>query len=72
TGSQYYYDSDADFLKAFNRIRDQQAFDEFAEKWIFSVKTHEEYLEKLGVRRLEELRASQILGYSARAKRGTR
>lgn len=73
TGSQYYYDTDAKFLKDYNRnVRDQKAFDEFAEKWIFSVNSHEEYLEKLGVRKLEELRASSIMGYSTRAKRGKR
>ncbi|ATW25513.1 CoA transferase subunit A [Candidatus Formimonas warabiya] len=73
TGSQFYYDADAEFLKNYNRtVRDQNAFDAFAEKWIFGVSCHEEYLEKLGTRRLEELRASQILGYSTRVKRGTR
>lgn len=73
TGSQFYYDSDGDFLKNYNRtVRDQKAFDEFAEKWIFSVDSHEEYLEKLGTKRLGELRASPIMGYSTRIKRGTR
>lgn len=73
TGSQFYYDTDAKFLKTFNReVRSQEAFDKFAEEWIFGVSCHEEYLEKLGTKRLEELRASSIMGYSTRAKRGTR
>lgn len=73
TGSQFYYDTDAKFLKDFNRgTRTQEAFDKFAEEWIFGVSCHEEYLEKLGTKRLEELRASSIMGYSTRAKRGKR
>lgn len=73
TGSQFYYDADADFLKKYNRnTRTQEGFDKFAEEWIFGVDSHEEYLEKLGTRRLEEIRASQIMGYSTRIKRGTR
>lgn len=73
TGSQFYYDADAQFLKDYNRkVRSQDAFDKFAEEWIFGVDSHEEYLEKLGVHRLEELRASQVMGYSTRLKRGKR
>lgn len=73
TGSQFYYDTDADFLLKFNKSTKTQAgFDEFAEKYIYGVKDHEEYLEKLGVKRLESLRASQATGYSSRVKRGTR
>lgn len=73
TGSQFYYDADAEFLLNYNRnVRDQEAFDKFAEEWIFSVSCHEEYLEKIGTRRLEALRASHIMGYSTRIKRGAR
>ena len=54
TGSQYYYDTDADFLRNFNATtRTQDGFDKFAEEWIYGVKDHWEYLEKLGVKRLE-------------------
>lgn len=73
TGSQFYYDADAEFLKTYNKtVRSQEAFDKFADEWIFGVSCHEEYLEKLGVSRLEKLRASQVLGYSTRIKRGVR
>ena len=73
TGSQFYYDADAKFLKDYNRnVRSQEAFDKFAEEWIFGVDSHEQYLEKLGVGHLEELRASQVMGYSTRLKRGKR
>jgi len=73
TGSQYYYDTDADFLRGFNAsTKKQDAFDKFAEEYIYGVEDHYEYLDKLGVKRLETLRASQATGYSSRVKRGTR
>lgn len=73
SGSQSYYDTDADFLKEFNaRTRTQEGFDQWAQEWIFGVESQEEYLEKLGVNRLEKLRANRALGYSTRVKRGSR
>ena len=73
TGSHFYYDADADFLKTYNRtVRSQEAFNEFAEKWIFSVKNHEEYLQLLGVSCLENLRASQVMGYANHGQAGGR
>lgn len=73
TGSQYYYDTDADFLRSFNvNTKKQDGFDKFAEEYIFGVEDHFEYLNKLGIKRLETLRASQATGYSSRVKRGTR
>lgn len=73
TGSQSYYDTDADFLREFNvRTRTQEGFEEWAREWIFGVESQEEYLKKLGVTRLEKLRASSALGYSTRVKRGSR
>lgn len=73
TGSQFYYDTDADFLRSFNAsTKKQDGFDKFAAEWIYGVKDHWEYLEKLGVQRLENLRASQATGYSSRVKRGKR
>lgn len=71
TGSQFFYDTDADFLRNFNKVRTQEAFDKWAEEWIFSCDTHMDYLKKLGVERLENLRAG-VLGYSRRVKRGKR
>jgi glutaconate CoA-transferase subunit A len=73
TGSQGYYDCDADFLRSFNALtRTQENFDKWADEWVFGVKTHVEYLEKLGITRLEKLRAGKAMGYSTRVQRGTR
>lgn len=73
TGSQGYYDVDGDFIKTFYQAsKSQTAFDEWADEWIFGLDDHQAYLEKLGITRLEKLRANNGLGYSKRAKRGTR
>jgi glutaconate CoA-transferase subunit A len=73
TGSQNYYDVDADFIRHFYEIsKRQETFDAWAEEWIFGLPTHEDYLEKLGVRHLEKLRANSAIGYSTSIKRGVR
>jgi len=73
TGSQYFYDVDADFIKNFYQVsKKQETYDKWAEEWIYGVSSHEEYLEKLGVNRLQNLRANSVLGYSSTMKRGAR
>jgi glutaconate CoA-transferase subunit A len=73
TGSQFFYDVDADFIKTFYQASKKQAtFDKWAEEWMFGVSSHEEYLEKLGANRLKTLKANSFLGYSTAVKRGTR
>lgn len=73
TGCYGTYEADGDFIKDFyNQTRTQEGFDAWAQEWIFGLKDHEEYLNKLGVSRLEKLRASAALGYSQKVKRGSR
>lgn len=73
TGCFGSYEADGAFIKDFfNQTRKQEGFDAWAKEWIFGVKDHEEYLNKLGVSRLETLRASAALGYSNKVKRGSR
>ncbi|HWQ73837.1 MAG TPA: CoA transferase [Syntrophomonas sp.] len=73
TGCYGCYEADGEFIKDFyNRSRTQEGFDEWAQEWIFGLKDHEAYLNKLGVSRLEILRASTALGYSQKVKRGSR
>ncbi|NLU46465.1 MAG: acyl CoA--acetate/3-ketoacid CoA transferase subunit alpha [Syntrophomonadaceae bacterium] len=73
TGSQGYYDVDADFIRnLYAASKSQDGFNRWAEEWIFGVEGHEEYLEKIGITRLEQLRANRVLGYSTRMKRGSR
>lgn len=73
TGSQFFYDVDADFIRQFyTASKSKEAYDKWAEEWIFGVSSHEEYLEKLGVDRLTKLKANSVVGYSTTVKRGTR
>ena len=73
TGSQGFYDVDADFIRTFYRAsKSQETFDRWADEWIFDIPDHERYLQKLGIGRLENIRANPVLGYSTRQKRGTR
>jgi glutaconate CoA-transferase subunit A len=73
TGCFGSYEADGAFIKDFfNRTRTQEGFDAWADEWILGVKDFEAYLNKLGVSRLETLRASAALGYSTKVKRGAR
>lgn len=73
TGCYGKYEVDGDFIRDFySKTRTQEGFDAWAQEWVFGVKDHYEYLEKLGVRRLENLRANSALNYSSKVKRGAR
>lgn len=71
TGLYGRYETDGPFMSNFFKAtRTQEGFDEWAKEWIFGVKDFNEYLNKLGVNRLEALRANPALGYSSTLKRG--
>ncbi|MCL6447801.1 MAG: acyl CoA--acetate/3-ketoacid CoA transferase subunit alpha [Armatimonadetes bacterium] len=73
TGCQGMYEVDGQFIKNFyEKSKTQEMFDSWAQEWIFGVGDHYGYLEKIGVRQLEDLRANQVLGYSTRMRRGSR
>jgi glutaconate CoA-transferase subunit A len=73
TGSQFFYDVDADFIRSFYAAtKTQDGYNKWADEWIFGVKDYDEYLAKLGITRLDKLRANTMLGYSTRVKRGSR
>jgi len=73
TGSQYFYDVDAEFIRNFYQAsKTTESYEKWADEWIFDVSGHEEYLEKLGINRLQRLRANSVLGYSTSVKRGAR
>jgi len=60
-----YYDYDREFLKMYDKVsRTDESFEEFLQEWVHGVKSHEEYLEKLGVERLSRLRIRKGLGYA--------
>lgn len=71
TGCYGYYEVDGAFIREFyNRTKTQEGFDEWAQEWIFGVKDFNEYLYKLGLSRLDILRANSATKYSTRVKRG--
>ncbi|MTV50744.1 acyl CoA--acetate/3-ketoacid CoA transferase subunit alpha [Heliobacillus mobilis] len=73
TGVYGNYEVDGNFIRDFySRTRTQEGFDAWAEEWIFGVKDHVGYLEKLGIDRLETLRANPGLKYSTKVVRGKR
>lgn len=73
TGCFGYYEVDGQFIRDYySRTRTQEGFDQWADEWIFGVKDFNEYLYKLGFRRLDYLRANSATNYSTRVKRGVR
>ncbi len=60
-----YYDYDADFFKMYNVVsKKKEDFDDFLDEWVYNVKDHEEYLNKLGATRLVGLKNVPGFGYA--------
>lgn len=71
TGCFGYYEVDGPFIREFyERTKTQEGFDAWAEEWILKVKDFNEYLYKLGFKRLDLLRANSTYKYSVRLRRG--
>jgi len=59
-----YYDYDNAFLKAYGAAsKTEEDFHTFLNEWIYDVKDQDEYLEKLGVKRLLNLKVTEGYGY---------
>jgi glutaconate CoA-transferase subunit A len=55
---QGYYDLDLDFRMMYTKMsKKRETFLEYLDEWIYSIDNHEQYLEKLGIKRLLKLRA---------------
>ena len=61
-----YYDYDPRQLKAYHEsAKDDEAFQQYLDAFVYGVKSHQEYLEAVGgAARLDELRADRAYGYS--------
>lgn len=58
------YDYDNPFLKVYDKVsKTQEDFDAFCKEWVFDLKDHDEYLNKLGATRLINLKVVPGLGY---------
>lgn len=73
TGCFGYYEVDGAFIRDFYaKTKTQEGFDAWADEWIYGVNDYDEYLEKLGFRHLDSLRANAAMKYSLRVKRGAK
>lgn len=60
-----YYDYDKPFYSEYDEAgKTREGFDHFLKEWVYDVKDHEGYLNKLGGARLANLKAMPGLGYS--------
>jgi len=61
-----YYDYDTPYLREYDAAsKTEEGFKEFMNKYVYSVKTHKEYIDKIGASRLADLRVTPGFGYKA-------
>jgi len=71
SGTPYYYDYDAKFLQAMNSTsRNTEEQQKWLDEWVFRPKDWSSFLDKVGAKRLDDLRADNSLGYSTKLVRG--
>jgi hypothetical protein len=59
-----YYDYDHDHLVLYaNAARKKDTFDAYLNEYVLGVKDQWEYLQKIGIKKLTEIRADPLLGY---------
>mgnify|MGYP000915242617 CR=1 FL=1 len=65
TSCYSFYDYDPTHLNLYKRVaQDDAAFQEYLREWVYSISTHEEYLEKVGAAGLSRIKADPALGYA--------
>lgn len=68
-----YYDYDKEFLRMYDKIsRDDDSFSKFLDEWVFGVDDHIQYLQKIGLQRLLDLKVIEGLGYVPSSQGGVR
>ncbi|WP_416825231.1 CoA transferase subunit A [Ectobacillus polymachus] len=73
TGIYGCYDVDGAFIHEFaTASKNESTLAAWLDEWVYGVDSHEEYLDKLNVSRLLDLRANNYYKYSTRAKRGSK
>ena len=72
TGVFGYYDMDAAFISEYYSVhsKSDDQFACFADEWIYGVKDHNDYLNKLGGSRIVSLKANSSLKWSCSIRRG--
>lgn len=65
-----FYDNDPWWFKEYlTASRDAAMFDQWLNKWIFGPADFNDYLQLVGLRRLQHLRSNTVLGYNSHIKR---
>jgi glutaconate CoA-transferase subunit A len=64
TACPFYYDYDAAHLNRYRKMaEDDRLFERYLSEWIYGLKDHQEYLDRVGREQLEGIRADPVLGY---------
>lgn len=64
TACPFCYDYDAQHLNLYRKMaEDDQEFEDYLAQWVYGVKSHGEYLDRVGGARLADIRADSVLGY---------
>lgn len=72
TGMYGCYDVDGAFINDFaTASKTESGTQDWLDEWVYGVGSHEEYLDKLNVSRLMNLKANSYYKYSTRAERGS-
>lgn len=67
----YYYDYDMPFMVQMHAAsRSEETMKQWLDEWVYGPKNWQEYVEKLGAQKLNDLRAESHTGYSTRIRRG--
>ena len=67
----FYYDYDAPFMREMDKVsRNPEDQKKWLDEWVFGPKSWEEFIVKLGAKRLLDLKADSVTGYSTRMMRG--
>ncbi|MBP8625087.1 MAG: CoA transferase subunit A [Syntrophorhabdales bacterium] len=65
TGCFGFYDYDPKHLNMYKVLaEDDNKFKEYLDEWVYGVKNHEEYLNKIGSNMLLKIKANPVLGYA--------
>jgi len=65
TGCYGFYDYDPKHLNMYRTIAgDDEKFKKYLDEWVYGIKTHEDYLNKVGAEMLMKIKANPILGYA--------
>ncbi|MEI8173805.1 MAG: CoA-transferase [Deltaproteobacteria bacterium] len=71
SGVPFYYDYDAPFMREMDKAsRNEADLKKWLDEWVFGPKNWEDFIVKLGAKKLLDLKADSVTGYSTRIMRG--